>query len=163
MKTTSFSLEKDVQDEILFQRSRPLDRRPAKDEAPSVQPRFATTSLAILVIALSTGCGTLLRLGGPPPSAITFEDGVLRTTEDFPLATLDLACRRAVEILGYEEVEATHEVDRVRWTARTAGGDPVELQLTASRSKRTELRIRIGVLGDEARSRLVLEQIHQSL
>ena len=39
----------------------------------------------------------------------------------------------------------------------------VELQLAARSSRRTELRIRVGVLGNEAQARLVLEQIHQSL
>ena len=47
--------------------------------------------------------------------------------------------------------------------AETAGGEPVDIRLVEKGPDRTELRIRIGVFGNEARSRLVLEQIHQSL
>ncbi len=96
-------------------------------------------------------------------SAITFEAGELRSNEEASLADLDLACRKAVETLGYEKIQKTHEKDQIRWSARTAGGEPVELQLTAKSSRQTELRIRVGVLGNEPQSRLVLEQIHQSL
>jgi len=140
-----------------------LDRRPAKDETGRVQTRFAITLLVALLPAFALGCGTLLLIGGSGTSAITFEAGELRSNEEVSLAELDLACRKAVAILGYEKVEATHEADRVHWKARTAGGDSIELRLAAKSSKRTELRIRVGVLGNEARARLILEQIHQSL
>jgi hypothetical protein len=44
-----------------------------------------------------------------------------------------------------------------------AGGDPVDIRLIAKDDDQTDLRIRIGVFGNEARSRLVLEQIRQAL
>ena len=53
--------------------------------------------------------------------------------------------------------------DRIRWRATTAGGDPVDIRLIAKGDEQTDLRIRIGVFGNEARSRLVLEQIRQAL
>jgi len=133
------------------------------DETGFVQNRLSTALVIALLIALATGCGTLLKLAGSEADAIVFESGELRTIEEVPLAELDLACQKAVEMLGYEEIERTYEADSMRLTARTVGGEPVELQLAATRPRRTELRIRIGVLGNEARSRLVLEQIHQSL
>lgn len=133
------------------------------DETGLVQNRLSTALVIALLIALATGCGTLLKLTGSEADAIVFESGELRTIEEVPLAELDLACQKAVEMLGYEEIERTYEADSMRLTARTVGGEPVELQLAATRPRRTELRIRIGVLGNEARSRLVLEQIHQSL
>ncbi len=122
-----------------------------------------TTLPLVLLTALATGCGTFGLIGGSDSRPITFETGELRSNEEVPLAELDLACRKAIEMLGYEAVEMTHEADRVRLKARTAGGEPVELQLVARSSGRTELRIRVGVLGNEAQARLVLEQIHQSL
>lgn len=124
--------------------------------------RSTITLLVVLQTALATGCGGLL-LSGSDTSSITFQAGELRSDEEIPLVELDLACRDAVEILGYEEIEITREEGRILLTARTARGEPVELQLATKSSRRTELRIRIGVLGNEARSRLVLEQIHQSL
>jgi len=128
-----------------------------------VRTHLSTTLLVVLLTTSTAGCGALLRIGEPDPTAIRFENGELRSYEDVSLAELDLACRKAAETLGYEKIESTREAKRVHWTARTAGGEPVELDLSATSPKRTELRIRVGVLGSEARSRLVLEQIHQSL
>jgi hypothetical protein len=110
-----------------------------------------------------TGCGALLLVGGAGTSAIAFATGELRSTEETSMAELDAATRQALEALGYGAIEAEREEERVRWRARTAGGDPVDIRLRARGADRTEVRIRIGVFGDEARSRLVLEQIHQSL
>jgi hypothetical protein len=82
----------------------------------------------VLQTALATGCGGLL-LSGSDTSSITFQAGELRSDEEIPLVELDLACRDAVEILGYEEIEITREEGRILLTARTARGEPVELQL----------------------------------
>ena len=117
----------------------------------------------MLVAALGTGCGALLLVGGAGTSAIAYTAGELKSNEEYSLNDLDDACRIAVNTLGYDKVETTYEKDKVRWQARTVSGDPVDIHLAAKGTNRTELRIRIGVFGDEARSRLVLEQIHQSL
>lgn len=128
-----------------------------------MRTRSAIILLAVFQTALVTGCGALLRISGSETDTISFEAGELRSIEAVPLAKLDAACAKAALSLGYDEVHATREKNRVLLTARTVGGEPVELQLAAKYSKRTELRIRVGVLGNEARSRLLLEQIHQSL
>lgn len=118
--------------------------------------------VATLCLA-TTGCGALLLVGGAGSSAVAFATGELSVTEEVPLRDLHEATRVAVEKLRYDEVEAVLEADRIRWEATTAGGDPVAIRLIARSPERTELRIRVGVFGSEARSRLVLEQIRQAL
>jgi len=120
-------------------------------------------ALMLLATTAGTGCGGLLFIGGPEAEAISFETGELRTTEEAALAKLDSASRVAIEAIGCDIVEVQRNPKHVRWQARTAGGDPVEIDLTAKSRNKTALRIRVGVLGDEARSRLVLEEIQQSL
>ena len=80
-----------------------------------------------------------------------------------PLAEIEIACNTAIDRLGYEDVEVEREADRIRYRGRTVGGEPVDIRIIARGPKRTDLRIRIGVFGDETTSRLVLEEIHQSL
>ena len=109
------------------------------------------------------GCGALLLVGGAGTSAIAFATGELRVTEAASLTQVHDATRLAVETLRYVDAEAVLAEDNVRWTATTAGGDPVDIRLFATGPEQTELRIRIGIFGNEARSRLVLEQIRQSL
>jgi hypothetical protein len=132
----------------------------ASPRAPRAAGRLA---LGALTVALLGGCPALLLVGGAGTSAIAFATGELRTTEKTPIEALDAACASAVDVLGYDEVTTDRDEDRIRWRARTAAGDPVDIRLFAEDAERTELRIRIGVFGDEAKSRLVLEQIHQAL
>lgn len=125
--------------------------------------RNAVLTALLGLIACSTGCGALLLVGGAGTSAIAFATGELRSREETPLAEVDAAVATAVDVLGYDEVETERDADRIRWRARTAAGDRVDIRLLARGRDSTELRIRIGVFGDEAKSRLVLEHIHQAL
>lgn len=110
-----------------------------------------------------TGCGALLLVGGAGTSAIAFATGELQSSEPHSLDTIDQACALALDEMAYSEIDVEREADRIRWRAKTSGGDPVDVQLHAKGPQTTDLRIRIGVFGNEARSRLLLEQIHQSL
>jgi hypothetical protein len=132
---------------------------------PRRAPRPGVVCLsATLLLALATsGCGALLLLGGAGGSAIAFATGELTSQEKAPLAELDAACGVALEDLGYSQIGVERDAERVRWRATTAGGEPVDIHLRAKGPRRTEVRIRVGVFGDETHSRLVLEQIHQSL
>ncbi len=111
----------------------------------------------------SGGCSAVLSPGAAGSSAIAFVTGELHSTEDVSLGELDGACNAAIERLAYEELDVSREADQVRFRARTAGGEPVDVRLFARGPERTDLRIRIGLLGDETTSRLVREEIHQSL
>jgi hypothetical protein len=123
----------------------------------------AAIALAGLFVLASGGCGALFTPGAAGTNVIAFATGELRSTEDVSLAELDGACKAAIERLAYEELDVSREADQVRFRARTASGEPVDVRLFARGPGRTELTIRIGLLGDETTSRLVLEEIHQSL
>jgi hypothetical protein len=125
--------------------------------------RGLVIALGAAFVATSSGCGALLLIGGAGTSAIAFATGELRTTEEAPLAEVDAACGEAIDRLGYEDVTTEREASRVRYRGRTVGGEPVDIRLEAKEPETTQLRIRIGVFGDEATSRLVLEEIQQSL
>ena len=131
--------------------------------APVRRGTLGVAGLLLTLAVCSAGCGALLLVGGAGTSAIAFATGELRATEDVPIEQLDAACERAIETLGYQKVEAHRQAEKVRWQATTPGGDPVDIRLIAKKSDQTTIRIRIGVFGDEGRSRLVLEQIRQSL
>ena len=119
--------------------------------------------IAILVTMLGSGCGFFFRFGNAEDDAIVFQNGELMSSEAQTLANVDRACGTAMQTLGYDAVQAERHEEHIDWRARTASGDLVEIRLHAKGPERTDLRIRIGVLGDEARSRLLLEEIHQSL
>ncbi len=144
-------------------RNRPPADPTPRSSASRRASRCAALAALTAVVAASNGCGALLLLGGAGTSAIAFATGELRSREPSPLARLDAACATAVDVLSYDAVETERDANQIRWRARTAAGDPVDIRLVAKGPDATEVRIRIGVFGDEAKSRLVLEEIHQAL
>jgi hypothetical protein len=125
--------------------------------------RWLTIGWAVTLIATAGGCGALLLVGGAGTSAIAFATGELRATQEATLEKVDAACVEAIDRLGYEDVTTERSTDQIRFRGQTVGGEPVDIRLRADGLETTELRIRIGVFGDEAASRLVLEEIQQSL
>ncbi|MFK7896203.1 MAG: DUF3568 family protein [Myxococcota bacterium] len=139
---------------------------PAKNRtwtASALTRAFVIATLAIGLSGTLTGCGALLLVGGAGTSAIAFATGELKSTEPHALDVLDQACAVALDEMGYDEIDVERAADKIRWRAKTSGGDPVDLQLEAKGPESTELNIRIGVFGNEPRSRLLLEQVHQAL
>jgi hypothetical protein len=133
-------------------------------ERPSRITRAAFTfAIGVVLLVTSSGCGALLLVGGAGTSAIAFATGELKSTEEAPLAEIDSACLEAIDRLGYEDLEVERAADRVRFRAQTPGREPVDIRAIAKAPDRTEIRIRIGVFGDETTSRLVLEEIQQSI
>lgn len=131
---------------------------------PPLQRHVRLLLAAWLALALGqAGCFGLLLVGGAGTGAIAFATGELRSTEKASLTDVDAACATAVDVLGYDDVETERDANRIRWRARTASGEPVTIRLVAKGPESTHVRIRIGVFGDEAKSRLVLEEIHQAL
>ena len=133
------------------------------DLRPRIRRSTAALALAGLFVLTSGGCGALILPGAAATSPITFTTGELHSTEEVSLGELDDACKAAIERLAYEKLDVSREADQVRFRARTTGGEPVDLHLFARGPLRTELRIRIGLFGDETTSRLVLEEVRQSL
>lgn len=132
--------------------------------SPKIRLRTARSIVLALTLAFATsGCGALLPVGGAGTSAIAFATGELTVTEAIAIGDLQAATRTAVETLRYVDADAVQDGNRIRWRATTAGGDPVDIRLISLGPLETEVHIRVGVFGNEARSRLVLEQIRRSL
>ena len=130
-----------------------------------IPPATQSTFVALAVAALLTlpGCGALLLVGGAGTSAIAFATGELRATQEASLSALDGACESVFASNGYKEIETERKDEQIRWQATTPGGEPVDVRLKAEGPEQTEVRIRIGVFGNESRSRLLLEQLGQAL
>lgn len=131
--------------------------------SPWIARRFLVLFFGASLIVSLGGCGLLPISSGDGASKIAFSTGVLRSNEETSFAAVDAACTVALDRLGYGDLEVERETDRTRFRARTAGGEPVDVRVFERGPSLTELRIRIGLFGNETTSRLVLEQIHQSL
>ncbi len=128
-------------------------------------------ALSGLVLAAACGlCGCAAGDGRkelPPDGATGWTDadfvrGTLTGTLDLPVARAFVATRAAMEAMGLLDIEGGNDAARGRLSARTADGERVRVDLIGDeRGAATSLSIRVGTIGDEARSRELLARARE--
>ncbi|HUT37487.1 MAG TPA: DUF3568 family protein [Planctomycetota bacterium] len=114
---------------------------------------------------LSAGCTLMLFGAGAAAGAgaVAYLQGELKANQDAPLAKALKAAEAAVKEMQYSVTERTEGVDRCRILAKGAGDKRIEVNLRKLTPKATEIGIRVGVFGDEALSRQILQAIQKRL
>lgn len=89
--------------------------------------------------------------------------GTLRSIEEASLDRTWQAAERAVMDLQYTVTSIDKNALGTKLIARGAGDRKLEINLKKLASESTEIRIRVGIFGEEALSRLVLKRIKKNL
>jgi hypothetical protein len=127
--------------------------------------RFVVALLVVAVALASPGCTLLLVGAGAAAGAgtVAYLQGELKANQDAPLDKVLAAAETSLKEMQYTVTEKIEAAGRAKLVARGAGDKRVEVALKALTPKATEVRIRVGVFGDEALSRQVLEKIQKRL
>lgn len=117
--------------------------------------------LFALCIMTLTPQGCLLFLAGAGAGATTaaYITGELRATDHVDMDRAWQATLDALTAMNMPIGEPRKDALTGRLVARTADNKDVNIRLDRKGSNLTEIRIRIGVMGDETRSRQILERI----
>lgn len=121
--------------------------------------------LAAGLLAASNGCA-LLVVGGAAAAgagAVYYVSGELKDTESASLDAVNRATLAALGDLKYAVVSDAKDSLNAKIIARTATDTKIEIQLAKQAPAITEIRIRVGVFGDEQMSRQILEKIKARL
>ncbi len=89
--------------------------------------------------------------------------GELRSMEQAPLDRTWQAAQKAVEDLEFTITSRQKEPLATKLIARGANDKKIEIRLKKASEDLTEVRIRVGILGDETLSRQVLERLKKNL
>jgi len=128
--------------------------------------RFVVSLLGVALVALGNAGCTLLLLGAGAAAGagtVAYLQGELRANQDAPLDKVLKAAEDSLKEMQYAVTERTEAAGRARLLARGAGDKRVDVHLKALTPNATEVRIRVGVFGDEALSRQILERIRKRL
>ncbi len=127
--------------------------------------RAAAFLAAGLAGLLSAGCTVLAIGAGAAAGAgtVAYLKGELKTNVDASLDKTFRAAEDAVKEMAWSITERTEGVARCKVLAKGAGDKRVEVNLRKLTPKATEIGIRVGVFGDEALSRKLLEAIQKRL
>ena len=120
--------------------------------------------LSVAVCSLP-GCALFLIGGGAAAGAgaVAYSRGQLRSVQETPFERAWDAAQDAMRDLGFVVTHQEKDPDSAKLLARTKDNEEVEIHLKEETTTGTEIRIRVGWLGNEALSNVILEKIKQHL
>ena len=121
---------------------------------------------ALLGVALLTNCGCIAALlvgGGAGAGTVAYIKGELKSTEEAPLDKTWQAALTAVEDLEFIVTSKEKDAFSGKLIAHKANDKKVEIYFQKATENTTNLRIRVGVFGDETLSLMILERLRKYL
>ena len=123
--------------------------------------------LAILLVGMAVsgvGCiAAVVAVGAGAAGTVAYMGGDLEAVESRSLADVYEATLKAVEQLELNTIEDVKDALSAVIVARDAQDKKITIKLRASAEEMTEVSIRVGVFGDETKSRLIYQRIRDNL
>ncbi|MFM8471193.1 MAG: DUF3568 family protein [Limisphaerales bacterium] len=110
-------------------------------------------------VTLFSGCAVLLVGAAAGAGGMAYTQGELKNTESVNLSTAHRAAERAVKDLKFAVFKSQLDGLSGLIEARTVADQKVTIKTKQVAAKATEVRIRVGLLGDETASRQILSRM----
>jgi hypothetical protein len=123
---------------------------------------IASLILAAGPVLWTSGC-LAVAAGAAGAGTVAYIRGELNTSLSSSLDAVDRAANRAAEQLRFAKINESADALARVITLRTAEDKKIEVRLTRTTDTLTQVRIRVGVFGDEAISRVLLDKINANL
>ena len=115
-----------------------------------------------VVLAMQPGC-LIVAAGAAGASTVAYVRGDLTAPLDTDYENAVKAARRALDKLEFKIIDEKRDALAADFVARTALDKKVQIRVTKQGENGTQVRIRVGVFGDEALSMTVLNEIKQRI
>ncbi len=116
----------------------------------------------VLVLGLLPGC-LIVAAGAAGASTVAYVRGDLTAPLTADYETAATASCRALDKLGFKIVQENRDALAADYVARTALDKKVQVRVTKVDDKTAQVRIRVGVFGDEQLSHAILDEIKRRL
>ena len=122
-------------------------------------------ALALAAAAATSGCFLVAvgAAGAAGAGTVAYVRGELDATLDSPYEAVVGAANDSLGQLQFAKVSESKDAFTADLLARTAEDTKIELKIVRKADRLTSVAIRIGVFGDEAKSRAILDQIKTNL
>jgi hypothetical protein len=116
-------------------------------------------AIVSLSLTLLTGCAALLVGAAAGAGGAAYVQGELKLTEPVALDAAQRAAEQAMKDLKLAVIKRQQDGLSGVIEGRTAGDQKVTIKTKRLTVKSTEVRVRVGVLGDETMSRQILSRM----
>ena len=113
--------------------------------------------------AVQSGCFAVVVGAAAGAGTVAYVRSDLVVTLDQNFAPVAQAADRAVDQLHFVRLSHAQDALTALWVARLADDRKVEIRLTATSARVTEVRIRVGLFGDQAVSMIILNTLKSDL
>ena len=111
---------------------------------------------------LVKGC-VVAAVGAGAAGTVAYVMGDLEAVQSKKLGTVHEATLKAVKELGLNVTKDTKDALSAVIVARDAQDKKITIKLKATTEEMTKLSIRVGLFGNETKSRLIYQKIHENL
>ncbi len=126
----------------------------------SLRRLLAVAVLGLSLVALS-GCIAVAASAGA--GAVAYVRGELDTNLSYDYNKVVNSTRSAIKDLEFNPISENKDALKCVFVARTAMDKKVEITVTNSGKKLTNIKIRVGIFGDEALSMSILDKIKSGI
>ncbi|MDN3511596.1 MAG: DUF3568 family protein [Candidatus Jettenia sp. CY-1] len=116
-----------------------------------------------IIVSSSSGCVALLVGGGAGAGTIAYLKGDLRSLEEASLERVWEAAQKAIQELEFVVTSKQKDIFSAKFTVHGAQDKKITVDLKKISDNLTEIKIRVGIFGDESLSRLLLERVRKHL
>ncbi len=120
--------------------------------------------LSFMLFALElVGCAALLVGGAAGAGSVVYIKGQVKEDMTASVPPVHDASISALKELNLPIIEDTHDKLSARIKSRFADGADVWIEIESATAESSKLTIRVGVMGDQHKSRQILDGIHKHL
>ena len=120
-------------------------------------------SLIGLALFFFTGCAAIVIGGAAGVGSYAYLSGELKSNEPIPLSSAWNATQKAVKESGFTVTSKEKDAFYAKLIARGAKDKKVTIKLKKQSDNITEIKIRVGMMGDEVMSRQIYEEIKKQI
>jgi hypothetical protein len=131
----------------------------APHDARTMKKPLLLLAIVSLSLTLLTGCAALLVGAAAGAGGAAYVQGELKVTEAVALDAAQRAAEQAMKDLKLAVIKRQQDGLSGVIEGRTAGDQKVTIKTKRLTVKSTEVRVRVGVLGDETMSRQILSRM----
>ncbi|MBS0633572.1 MAG: DUF3568 family protein [Verrucomicrobia bacterium] len=124
--------------------------------------RMVTVVLAMLALTFTSGC-LAVAAGAGAAGAVAWVRGELRATVAGSYDNTVAASNRAITQMEFAKISERRDTLKAIIVARTADDKKIEINVEKVSNEVTDVKIRVGVFGDERVSLMILDKIKANL
>jgi hypothetical protein len=130
-----------------------------------MKTKLLFTVLMASLLALTNGCFLFVvgAAAGAGAAGYAYVDGEEKATESASLDRTWNAALAAMKDLEFPVTDQAKDALEANLTARNASNTNISIKLKNLSNTSTEIRIRVGMFGDESLSRIILDKINSHL